>query len=76
MTAPSGRVIDCPYFLCGAKALVVGEGTEEERVRSHKYEGFVVCPGTGYRVRQPRMEQERLMADRAVTAHLPRGTTA
>lgn len=69
-------MIDCPYFLCGARVLVVGEGTEQERVQGHRYEGFVVCPGTGYLLRQPTTQQDRLMAERAVATKLPRGTTA
>lgn len=73
---PSGTTHPCPYHLCQANALIVGEGTVEERIRSHKYEGYVVCPGTGYRLRKPVEEQQRLMAERAVAAKLPRGINA
>lgn len=73
MTRPSGSTRPCPYHLCQARALIVGEGTVQERIRSHKYEGFVVCPGSGYRLRMATVEQQRLMAERAVAAKLPRG---
>lgn len=71
----SGDTWPCPYHLCQANPLIVG-AEHDKRIRSHKYEGYTVCPGTGYYLNKPAMEQDKLMAERAVKARLPRGIHA
>lgn len=39
-------------------------GPNKSVLRKHKYEHFGDCPGSGYDIKKPAMEQNRLMAER------------
>jgi hypothetical protein len=53
----------CPYYLCQERPLLVGP--KQSVIRKHLYEGGDTCPGSGYDIKAPALEQDRLLAERA-----------
>jgi hypothetical protein len=53
----------CPYYLCGEHPILVGPN--QSVIRKHSYEGVGTCPGSGYDIKKPAVEQDRLLAERA-----------
>lgn len=53
----------CPYYLCSARPPLVGP--EQSVIRKHQYEGYGECPGSGYDIKKPAAEQDKLLAERA-----------
>lgn len=53
----------CPYYLCQEHPLLVGP--QKSVIRKHSYEGVGECPGSGYDIKKPAAEQDKLLAERA-----------
>jgi hypothetical protein len=53
----------CPYYLCQERPLLVGP--KQSVIRKHSYEGYGDCPGSGYDIKKPAAEQDKLLAERA-----------
>lgn len=62
MAYQGGERRGCPYRFCQERVLLVGP--TKSVIRKHPYEHYGTCPGAGYDIKKPMMEQDALMKER------------